>query len=227
MDWLSEFYTTLCVWCWRKFIRIILTCRNRIRRKINNLKTEELRKNIFACLFSVLNTISSHVTSILVRYMYTYRIEKNYFLKSIWNCAVWDSRRLKDVALTSLFFTIADFKQENVYFDSFFWLWNYIHLHNFFSNNKSLLSSTRTSYINVWNNKHWNVSERSNFLLHLDEKQLGLLGGISHSPICFWYVKSLLFSFCVYILKGDDALTYQDQILSGWRDGYANAYIPV
>ena len=100
--------------------------------------------------------------------MYTYRIEKNYFLKSIWNCAVWDSRRLKDVALMSLFFTIADFKQENVYFDSFFWLWNYIHLHNFFSNNKSLLSSTRTSYINVWNNKHWNVSERSNFLLHLE-----------------------------------------------------------
>ena len=141
---------------------------HRIRRKINNLKTEELRKNIFACLFSVHNTISSHVTWILVHYMYAYRIEKNYFLKSIWNCAVWDSRRLKDVFLMSLFFTIADFKQENVYFDSFFWLWNYIHLHNFFSNNKSLLSSTRTSYINVWNNKHWNVSERSNFLLLLE-----------------------------------------------------------
>ena len=61
--------------------------------------------------------------------------------------------------------TIADFKQEKVYLDSFFWLWNYIHLHNFFSNNKALLSSTRTSYINVWNNKHWDVSERSNFLL--------------------------------------------------------------
>ena len=37
-----------------------------------------------------------------------------------------------DVAVMSLFFTIADFKQENVYLDSFFWLWNYIHLHNFF-----------------------------------------------------------------------------------------------
>ena len=46
-----------------------------------------------------------------------------------------------------LFFTIADFKQENVYLDSFFWLWNYIHLHNFFSNNKAFLSSSRTSYI--------------------------------------------------------------------------------
>ena len=32
----------------------------------------------------------------------------------------------------SLFFTIADFKQENIYLDSFFWLWNYIYLHNFF-----------------------------------------------------------------------------------------------
>ena len=37
-----------------------------------------------------------------------------------------------DVVPMSLFFTIADFKQENVYLDSFFWLWNYIHLHNFF-----------------------------------------------------------------------------------------------
>ena len=31
----------------------------RIRTKANNLKTEELRKNIFTCLFSVHNTISS------------------------------------------------------------------------------------------------------------------------------------------------------------------------
>ena len=66
------------------------------------------------------------------------------------------------VVLMSLFFTIADFKQENAYVDRFFWLWNYIHLHIFFSNNKALLSSTLSSYINVWNNKHWNVSERSN-----------------------------------------------------------------
>ena len=28
--------------------------------------------------------------------------------------------------------------------------------------NRASLSSTRTSYINVWNNKHWNVSEGSN-----------------------------------------------------------------
>ena len=37
-----------------------------IRRKTNNLKREELRKNIFPCLFSVHNTISLHVMSILV-----------------------------------------------------------------------------------------------------------------------------------------------------------------
>ena len=36
------------------------------------------------------------------------------------------------VVLMSLFFTIADFKQENAYVDRFFWLWNYIHLHIFF-----------------------------------------------------------------------------------------------
>ena len=64
----------------------------------------------------------------------------------------------------SLFIAIADFKHENIYLDSFFWLWNYIHSHNFFSKNKALLSSIRTHYINVWNNKHWNVSERSIFV---------------------------------------------------------------
>ena len=82
-----------------------------------------------------------------------------------------------DVVLMSLFFTIADFKQENVYLDSFFWLWNYIHLHNLFSNNKALLSNTR---IIVWNNKHWNVPERSNFLLLLEcymRNNLACLGG--------------------------------------------------
>ena len=45
--------------------------------------------------------------------------------------------------------TIADIKQENIYLDSFFWLWNFTYLHTFFSNNKALLSSTRTSYIFV------------------------------------------------------------------------------
>ena len=39
---------------------------HRILRKTNNLKTEELHKNIFASLFSVHNTIRLHVTSILV-----------------------------------------------------------------------------------------------------------------------------------------------------------------
>ena len=37
----------------------------------------------------------------------------------------------------------------------------------FLSNNKALLSSTRTSYIIAENNKHENVSERSNLLLLL------------------------------------------------------------
>ena len=42
----------------------------------------------------------------------------------------------------------------------------------------------------------------------LYEKQLGLLRGISHSPRCCSYVKSLLFSFTfVYMIKDDDALT--------------------
>ena len=27
--------------------------------------------------------------------------------------------------------------------------------------------------------------------------------------------------------KGDDALTYRDPILPVWRDGYANAYVPI
>ena len=44
----------------------IFNLTHRIRRKTNNKKTEELPKNIFACLFSVHNTISVHVTSTLV-----------------------------------------------------------------------------------------------------------------------------------------------------------------
>ena len=39
----------------------------------------------------------------------------------------------------------------------------------------------------------------------LYEKQLVLLGGMSHIPRCCGYVKSLLFSFCVYIIKGEEA----------------------
>ena len=100
------------------------------------------------------------------------------------------------------FFTVADIKQENVFLDSFFWQWNYIHLHEFFSNNKALLSSTRTSYINVWNNKHWDVSERSNFLLFrvcYMRNNLACLGGYpTHLDIfdmsnlfCFHFVLTL------------------------------------
>ena len=36
---------------------------------------------------------------------------------------------------------------------------------------------------------------------------LALLGGIPLTEMCCVYVKSLLFSFCVYMIKGDDALT--------------------
>ena len=41
----------------------------------------------------------------------------------------------------------------------------------------------------------------------LYEKQLGSYGGMSHSPRCCVNVKTLLFSFCVYVIKGDKALT--------------------
>ena len=33
-----------------------------------------------------------------------------------------------NVSHTIFWVTIADFKQENVYLDSFFWVWNYIHI---------------------------------------------------------------------------------------------------
>ena len=48
-----------------------------------------------------------------------------------------------------------DFKQGNVYWDSFFWLWYNIHLmhnkilHRFFSNNKALLSRIRASFADL------------------------------------------------------------------------------
>ena len=45
------------------------------------------------------------------------------------------------------------------------------------------------------------------FWVWLYKKQLGSLRGIYHSPRCCWYVKSLLFSFWVYMIKGDDTLT--------------------
>ena len=51
-------------------------------------------------------------------------------------------------------------------------------------------------------NKHWNA-----FRVWLYEKQLGSLREISHAPRCCCYVKSLLFLFCVYMIKGDDSLT--------------------
>ena len=68
--------------------------------------------------------------------------------------------------------------------------------------NRASLSSTRTSYINVWNNKHWNVSERSNFCYFqsmLYEKQLALLRGyptpLDVSDILFYYLFYFHFAF--------------------------------
>ena len=46
--------------------------------------------------------------------------------------STWETSRQVDVILMSLFFTIADFKQENFYLDTFNWLWNYIHYIIFF-----------------------------------------------------------------------------------------------
>ena len=63
--WLPEFYTTLCL-ILTQIHSHIFNLAHRIRRKTNNLKTEEIRKNIFVCLYSVHNIISLHVTSILV-----------------------------------------------------------------------------------------------------------------------------------------------------------------
>ena len=49
------------------------------------------------------------------------------------------------------------------------------------------------------------------------EKQLGSLKEISHSPKCCWYVKSLLFLFCVYLIKGDNALTEISPFKTKWN----------
>ena len=52
----------------------------------------------------------------------------------------------------------------------------------------------------------------------LYEKQLGSLGGMSHSPRCCGYAKSLLFSFCVYMIEGDDALTEISSFEEEWDE---------
>ena len=113
-----------------------------------------------------------------------------------------------------MFFFFADFKQGNVYWDSFFWLWCKIYLmhnkilHRFFSNYKALLSRTRASFVRIYTYKFLRKKQFFvTFWVWLYEKQLGSLRGISHSPRCCWYVKSLLFSFWVYMIKGDDTLT--------------------
>ena len=60
---------------------------------------------------------------------------------------------------------IADFKKKNVCLDSFFWLWNSVHLNGFFPNNNALLSSRRTGYIltlQVWYMLLKHLNYRSN-----------------------------------------------------------------
>ena len=53
----------------------------------------------------------------------------------------------------------------------------------------------------------------------LYEKQLGSLEGyISLTEMCCVYVKSLLFSFCVYMIKGDDALTEISSFEAKWDE---------
>ena len=107
--------------------------------------------------------------------------------------------------------TIADFKQENIYLDSFLELWNFNYLHRFFSNNKCCCKVHVHATLLLKTISNGMFQKEANFFLYvwgmLDEKQLGLLRGISHSPRCCWYVRSLLYSFCVYMIKSDDALT--------------------
>ena len=112
-------------------------------------------------------------------------------------------------------FLLLTFSREEGYWDSFFRLWYNICiiynklLHRFFSNNKALLSSIRTSYIIVLKKSIGILKKEAIFVtfrLWLYEEQLGLLRGISQSPRCRWYAKSLLFLFCVYMIMVDDTL---------------------
>ena len=56
------------------------------------------------------------------------------------------------------------------------------------------------------------------FMVQLYEKQLGSIRGNSHSTGCCWYVQSLLFLFCLYIIEGDDALTAISPFESKWDE---------
>ena len=57
------------------------------------------------------------------------------------------------------------------------------------------------------------------FKVCLYEKQLGSLErDIPFTEMCCVYVKSLLFSFCVYMIKGDDALTEISTFEARWDE---------
>ena len=104
-------------------------------------------------------------------------------------------RRLNVCILTSGYnshhfrVTVADFKGENIYLDSLFWIWNCIYLHRFFSNNKALLSSTRTKIISIgmFQKKQYFVTFRVFYLT----KNLACLGeylrhlNVADMPILF------------------------------------------
>ena len=51
------------------------------------------------------------------------------------------------------------------------------------------------------------------------EKQLGSLGGyVPLTEMCCVYVKSVLFSFCVYMIKEGDALTEISSFEAKWDE---------
>ena len=143
--------------------------------------------------------------------------------------------------------SFAYFKQGNVYWDSFFWLWYNIHLmqnkilHIFFSSIKALLSRTRTSFVRICT---YEVLRKKQFFVTfwvcLYGKQLGSLRGISHSPRCWWHVKSFSLSFWVYMMQGGwhiyGDLAFRSEMCwrkidtntPAWRDeNYANAYVSI
>ena len=62
-------------------------------------------------------------------------------------------------------------------------------------------------------NKHWNT-----FRVRLYREQLGSLRGVSHSLRCCWYVKSFLFLFCVYMIKGGGTLTQVLPFEAKWEE---------
>ena len=107
------------------------------------------------------------------------------------------------------------------FLDSFFWLWCNIHLHSFFQTitgccqvhaQATLLFKKISIGMLQWE------AIFVTFRVWLHEKQLGPFGRISYSPGCCWYVKPLLFSSCVYLIKMDDVLTDISSFEAKWDE---------